>query len=74
MKLFYQKVKSEDLEDMYSMNQKVNSVIRTLVALHGTEELFKRVYDFTATDEAKELSSEEVYELYRAAKWAQLFK
>lgn len=63
-------VKSENLLHIYSLHPKINSILRTLVALHGSKNLWPAVSDFVLHDEAaKNLSSKEIWELYQLTKW-----
>lgn len=69
-----QRLKSESLQPRYSVDEKVNSIIRTLVAFYGHSAIFSHVSDYIRSLEAKDLTAEQTWELYQAAKWAQYFK
>lgn len=73
MKLI-QRINSEKLQCRYSANHRVNSIVRTLVAFHGHEQVFGYVSEYIRNGEANNLAAEEIWELYQAAKWAQYFK
>lgn len=74
-KLFLvQKTPSVDLQERYSANDKANSILRTLIAFHGKDNLWLHVSDYVYSEEAKELSFEDIYNLYQATKWANSFK
>lgn len=69
MKLPVQKVKSEHIRNVYSINPKVNSIIRTLIALNGTQKLWPAVSDFVYTTEGQEMTFEEIQQLYQTTKY-----
>lgn len=56
--------------EVYSVNQKVNSIVRTLCALNGKQMLMRAAMDFLMTKEGMELENTEAWELYQAVKWA----
>jgi hypothetical protein len=59
-----------DHTERYSANDKINSIVRTLVALYGKENLLRMVTEFTFKPEGQALNADECYELFQAVKWA----
>lgn len=74
MKTLFQRLPSSKLQARYSVNPKVNSVLRTLAAMHGHSKLFSHVSEYLRTEGTLHFTPEETFELYQAAKWAQYFK
>jgi hypothetical protein len=66
---YIQRIKSESLCEIYSCNPKINSVIRTLYALHGKKHLWKAVADYLYSPEAQFFTESEIAELYEVTKW-----
>lgn len=71
-KIKCQIIKSEKLCLTYSVNTRVNSVVRTLVALNGYDNLTKHAFFFLLSDEGKEFSTEDTFELYQSVKFAEV--
>lgn len=69
--MMFQRTPSHKLLDIYSVNPKVNSIIRTLIALHGKTKLWDAVTSYVLTKDANELTHTETWELYQAAKWVE---
>jgi hypothetical protein len=62
-------LRSEYLNQTYSQNAKINSILRTLVALNGKSGLWTAVSEYVSTPEAACLSADEIWELYQTTKW-----
>ena len=53
----------------YSMNMKINSVLRTLIALNGKEQLWTAVVNYVQHEGGvDQLTQEEIWELYQLTK------
>lgn len=64
-----QKTPSVRLSDYYHRDREINSVIRTLVALHGYRMLFSEVAKWVREGNAVDWSPDKVWMLYQSAKW-----
>lgn len=54
----------------FSVNPKINSILRTLTALYGRNGLWNAVAKYVVSDSGKTLSDIEIWELYQATKFA----
>lgn len=67
-----QVIRSEKLAALYSINPKVNSLVRTLVALNGYDNLTKHAFFFFMSPDGADFTSDEIYETYQAIKFAEV--
>lgn len=67
-----QKINSVYITDNYSANAKINSVMRTLIALHGYKHIWTHVSDYIDSEEGRWLSADELWNLYQSTKWVSL--
>ena len=64
-----QKTPSVKLSDYYHRDREINSVIRTLIALHGYKFLFKETVAWVNAGNADNWSFNKIWMLYRCAHW-----